>query len=84
MAAPVIKVVFTDGHSEDVTLNMRVIVDVERKFGKDAPPVESTLYGVWLRLGRHGNFEDFLDAIESVDMPDGEPTPTQPEPPEGS
>lgn len=79
MAVPVLRIRFVDGHSEEVPLNLRVLVEMERKFGTDAPPVESTLYGAWHRLGRHGSFDDFIDSVESVDPVDAdEPVPTEP------
>lgn len=65
MAAPVVHLTFSDGSTENVTLNTRVLVEVERKFGT-IPPIEGTLYGAWLRLGRPGTFDDWLDTIEDM------------------
>lgn len=85
MASPVLRIAFVDGRTEEVTLNLRVLVEMERKFGQDPPPVESTLYGAWHRLGRPGPFDDFIDSVESVDPVEAEEAvPTQPGPSDGS
>jgi len=85
MASPVISLTFTDGHAEEVKLNPRVLVEVERKFGATIPGIEGSLYGAWHRLGRPGVFDEWLDTIESIEEAPGvEPTPTVPEASEGS
>lgn len=83
MAAPAVKVTFTDGHVEEVRLNPRVLVEIERKYGA-VPPIEGTLYGAWYRLGRHGSFDEWLDTVEEIAEQDDEPRPTEPEASDGS
>lgn len=84
MASPVINLTFTDGKSESVKLNPRVLVEVERKYGGTIPAIEGTLYGAWLRLGRHGNFDDWLDTVETIDESTENADPSRPEASDGS
>lgn len=84
MASPVIKLTFTDGHSEEVKINPRVLVEIERKFGGDIPGIEGSLYGAWHKLGRVGVFEEWLDTVEEIDESAGEPVPSEPGPSDGS
>lgn len=84
MAVPVVSLTFTDGRTEEVRLNTRVLIEVERKFGT-IPPIEGTLYGAWLRLGRPGTFDEWLDSVDEFGQGDGgEDRPTQPEASDGS
>lgn len=84
MAVPVVSLTFTDGRTEDVRLNTRVLIEVERKFGT-IPPIEGTLYGAWLRLGRPASFDDWLDTVDEFGQADGsEDRPTLPEASDGS
>jgi hypothetical protein len=66
MASPKVHLTFVDGHSEEVTLNPRVLVEVERKYGGTIPPIEGSLYGAWFRLGQPGKFDDWLDSIDDM------------------
>ena len=84
MASPVVHLTFTDGTQKSAVLNPRVMVEVERKFGKDLPPIEGALYAAWLRLGREGTFDDWLDTVESLDESPTDSDPTQPEASDGS
>lgn len=84
MAAPVITLTFTDGHTEEVKLNPRVLVEIERKFGTDIPGIEGSLYGAWHRLGRPGAFDDWLDTVEEIHEEGGASVPSEPEASDGS
>ncbi len=85
MASPVIQLTFTDGRSEEVKLNPRILVEVERRFGGTIPGIEGSLYGAWFRLGRPGVFDEWLDTIEDIEeAPGDEATPTVPEASDGS
>lgn len=85
MASPALKLTFDDGTSQDVKINPRVLVEIERKFGNDWPEIEGMLYGAWHRLGRPGEFEKWLDTVELMDrVEEGEAVPTGPEPSDGS
>ncbi len=78
MASPVVRLSFSDGRTEDVILNPRAIIEAERKYGT-IPPVEGTLYGAWIRLGRPGGFDEWLDTIEAMEQAEVEPPrPTKP------
>ena len=83
MASPVVHLTFTDGSEKSATLNPRVLVETERKFG-NIPPIEGTLYAAWLRLGRPGKFDEWLDSVESMDQDEGAADPTQPAASDGS
>jgi hypothetical protein len=83
MASPVVNLVFTDGNTAEAVLNPRIMVEVERKYGT-IPAIEGTLYGAWLRLGRPGVFDDWLDTIDALDSSVEEARPTQPEASDGS
>lgn len=80
MAAPTLSLTFTDGRSEKVTLNPRVLVEIERKFGGSITTMEGMLYGAWFRLGRPGEFDGWLDSLADIDADQGDATvPSQPE-----
>jgi hypothetical protein len=59
------------------------MVEIERKFG-EIPPLEGSLYGAWLRLGRPGAFDDWLDTVEDMEQNFERPDPTKPEASDGS
>lgn len=68
MGSPKVTLTFEDGNVEEVTLNPRVLVEVERKFGT-VPPIEGTYWGAWFRLGRPGgNFDAWLDTVSDMEQ----------------
>lgn len=86
MASPVVTLTFTDGRTESVRLSPRVLVEAERRFGDMAKhPIEGTLYGAWFRLGRPGNFDEWMDSVELMEQEQPEEAvPTLPEASDGS
>jgi hypothetical protein len=84
MAAPVMALTFTDGRKEEVKLNPRVLVEIERKFGATVPGIEGSLYGAWHKLGRPGDFDEWLDSLESIDERSEEALPFESAPTDDS
>lgn len=84
MAAPRISLSFTDGRVEEVTVNPRCLVEVERKYGQTIPAIEGTLYGAWIRLGRPDTFDEWLDTVDNFDGATTAADPSLPAPSAGS
>lgn len=93
MAAPVVHLTFADGTEEQVVLNPRVLVEVERHFDGTIPPIEGSMYGAWWRLGQPGKeagvsadkaFDSWMDSVESIDEKGGDVRPTRPAPTAGT
>lgn len=74
MAAPKIKVTYSDGDTIEVAQTPKVAIAVERKFGGkafDEHPVEAGMYGAWFALGMPGGadgFDGWLDRVEIVEQ----------------
>lgn len=83
MASPRIKLTFLDGNTAEAVLNPRILVQVENDLG-GMPPIKGTFYGAWLRLGRPGDFMEWLDTIDDYEETSSNPSPTQPEASDGS
>lgn len=63
----VVRLNYSDGTTEDVRLNPKVIVLAERHFKGQLPQVEGTLWAAWQRLGRPAaSFDTWLDTIDDV------------------
>jgi hypothetical protein len=80
--SPIVTLTFDDGRVEEVKMNPRVLVEIERHYDGKPPRIEGTLYGAWHKLGRQGDFNAWLDTLEDIDEREGEAA--NPSPPEAS
>ena len=59
-----VDITYQDGRKETVAVLPIAALFAERKFGKDVPPVEGTLYGVWCLLRKPGeNFDAWVESL---------------------
>jgi hypothetical protein len=69
---------FEDGTEQTVLLKPKLLMQVERKYGKEPPPVESTLYAVWCALMPGVDFDTWVDTVADLgsegDEPDEDPS----------
>ncbi len=65
-----LKITYVGGQAEEVAVTPRAEVEVERKFNisfRDFATMEHYYYAAWWASGRKsGEFESFLDSLDSV------------------
>lgn len=79
-----IRLTFTDGRAEEVSLNVACLVAAERKYGENMPRIEGTLFAAWHRLGRPGSFDDWIEQVDGIEEPEGKSEGFDQGPPDGS
>lgn len=82
MAAHV-DITYEDGRTDHVAVLPIAALFAERRYGKDAPPIESALYGVWCLLQKPcesfdawaATITDWQERVEGSDapLPEGPP-----------
>lgn len=75
-----IKITYTDGTSTVARMTPKALVIAERHFGKDMPPVESSLYVAWVQAAPGVSFDDWLDTVEDASEEQANPPVAAPSP----
>ena len=75
MAAPIFKVTFVDGRTEEVRLRPRAQIDYEEETGDALISFEtdemrvSKLYSLaWFAAGKPETFDEWIDSLDAVEM----------------
>lgn len=78
MAAPKFTLTYLDGTSEEVVLRPRAQIAYEEDTGEGLASLDedirvSKLYRLaWYAAGRPSDFDEWIDSLESVDLPAGD------------
>jgi len=79
MAAPIFKVTHIDGTAEEVRLRPRAQIDYEEEtgdalisFDTDEMRVSKLYTLAWYAAGKPGEFDEWIDSLDSVEMAGGE------------
>lgn len=80
--APVAKITFEDGSTAEVVVKPALMIQVERKFKGQVPPLEGTMYACWLKLRQSGqSFDEWAETVDNLEQEEPEtPDPLDPAP----
>lgn len=69
---PVVTIVFEDGSKEPVNLRIPDMVQAERHFKGEIPPLEGTLWAAWKKLKPGPPFDVWVETVDAVEHGEAE------------
>lgn len=72
---------YTDGREETISVRPVGLVAAERHYKGTVPPFESTCYAAWYSLRPGIDFEEWLESLDDVNAEEAEPGPPPEQPP---